>query len=168
MAKDETGKYDYNRFGAKGQRVGQAVYDIISQDQREQTAEETIFEFGPDFVKELETAVETGAKRFASPYYVLVLSKKEMWACNVMRNYFIPRQTFPRGTEMVQQYPNHTKTLYKIDAKKGDLKIIWSIPGHQECQIVAKNPGQYDPQLVEWIFQCYAGKLDIDIPLHLK
>lgn len=166
MAKEESKKYDYDRFGIKAQRVGQAVYDIISHDQPDQSAEETVFEFGPDFVKELEAAIENGRKHYASPFYVLVLSKKEMWACNLMRNYFIARQTFPLGTDMVQQYPNHMKTLYKIDANKGNVTIMWSIPGHQECQIVAKNPAQYDPQLVEWIFQCYAGKFDIDIAPH--
>jgi hypothetical protein len=167
MAKDESGKYDYNRFGAKGQRVGQAVLDILSKDQNEQTVEETLDEFGPDFIKELESTINNNIHKYASPFYVLVLSKKEMWACNLMRNYFIARQTNPLPTNLIQEYPNHMKTLYKVRSK-GEVSLVWCIPGHQDCQSVARNPGAYDQELVQWIFQYYAGKLDIDIPEHKR
>lgn len=166
MTKSDKDKYEYSRFGSKAQRVGQAVYDIISKDQPIQTAEETIFEFGPDFVKELEVSIETGRHKYDYPFYVLVLSKKEMWACNLMRNYFIPRQTYPHGTDLVKEYPNYIKTLYKVS--RNSVDIMWSVPGHQDCLSITKNPGQFDPDLVSWIFQCYAGKFDVDIPEHRK
>lgn len=163
MPKSADSKYNYNRFGQKGQRVGQAILDIVSKDQPSQTVEDTMVEFGPDYVKEFETAVNYGCKHFQSPFYVMVLSKKEMWACNLVRNYFIPRQTYPYGTETVIQYPNYTKTLYKVNANTQQIDILWSIPGHSDCQVIASNPSAYDPQLVQWIFQCYAGKFDIEV-----
>lgn len=163
MAKDTSGKYDYNRFGAKGQRVGQAILDIVSKDQVEQSAEDIVMEFGPEFEKEFRQAVAHGSKHYSDPFYVFVLSKKEMWACNLMRNFFIPRQTSPRGTDMIQQYPHYMKTLYKVYSNADKVDLVWSVPGHAECQVVARNPSQYDPELVQFIFQCYEGKLDREI-----
>jgi hypothetical protein len=154
-------KYDYNRFGKKGKRVGQAVVDILSKEQPEQTVEETIDAFGPDFVKELESTIESNKHRYQSPFYVLILTKKEMWACNVVRNFFIARQTYPLATDIIKDYPNHTKTLYKVNTDKGSLEIMWCLPGHQECQAIARNPGSFDRELVNWIFQCYAGQFDL-------
>ena len=154
-------KYDYNRFGKKGKRVGQAVVDILSKEQPEQTVEETLDAFGPDFVKELEATIKANAHKYQAPFYVLVLTKKEMWACNVVRNFFIARQTYPRGTDIVREYPNYTKTLYKVNSERGNVDIMWCVPGHQECQSVAKNPGAFDQELVNWVFQCYAGHFDL-------
>jgi len=166
MANQGNKKYEYNRFGSKGARAGQAVYDIISKDQPIQTVEETIFSFGPDFVKELEVAIESGHKKYQYPFYVLVLSKKEMWAANLMRNYFVPRQTYPFGTDLVREYPNYVKTLYKVSREA--VTVMWSVPGHQDCLSIARSPGSYDPELVNWIFQCYAGKFNVDIPEHKR
>lgn len=160
MSKD---KYEYNRFGSKGSRVGQAVTDILSKDQPEQTVEETISAFGPDFVKELERTIDANRNHYKSPFYVFILTKKEMWAVNVVRNFFIARQTAPHGLDMVKEYPNHMKTLFKVNSESGTLDLVWSIPGHQECISICKTPSSFDPQLVSWILQCYAGNLDIEV-----
>ena len=153
----ETDKYDYNRFGSKGKRVGQAVVDILANNPAPQTVEETIFEFGPDFAKELEKTIEDNRHRYKSPFYVLVLTKKEMWACNVVRNFFIARQTAPRSSSMVVEYPNYTKTLYKVNPKKGTVDALWSIPGHEECKSISKSPESFDPELLKWIKEAYSG-----------
>lgn len=148
-------KYNYNRFGSKGQRVGQAVVDILSKEQPSQTVEETIFAFGPDFADELSKTIEDNRHKYKSPFYILVLTKKEMWACNVVRNFFVARQTAPLSCDMVLQYPNHTKTLYKVDAEKGNIHAEWSIPGHQECLSISNSPSSFDPELVKWIEEAY-------------
>jgi len=155
----EEDKYAYDRFGSKGVRVGQAVYDIISKEQAPQTVEETIEAFGPDFAKELEKTINDNRHKYTSPFYVFVLTKKEMWACNLVRNFFIARQTAPNAQDMIWQYPNYLKTLYWVDQDKGRIEPKWSIPGHQECISIAKNPHMVDPTLVQWIKDAYAGKL---------
>jgi hypothetical protein len=148
-------KYDYNRFGSKGKRVGQAVVDILANNPAPQTVEETIEAFGPDFAKELEDTIEKNRHKYTSPFYVFVLTKKEMWACNVLRNLFIARQTDPLPEKMVIEYPNYLKTLYKVDADIGHVEPIWSIPGHQECISISRHPEMCDPQLVKWIDDTY-------------
>lgn len=153
-AKDD--KYIYNKFGSKGVRVGQAVYDIISKEQAPQTVEETIEAFGPDFSKEFQKTVENNINKYKSPFFVLVLTKKEMWACNMLRNFFIARQTAPFSHDMVIFFPNYTKTLYKVNSDKGDVSLLWSIPGHEECKSISKSPQSFDPQLVKWIQEAYS------------
>jgi hypothetical protein len=148
-------KYDYHRFGSKGKRVGQAVVDILSKEQPSQTVEETISAFGPDFANELAKTIDDNRHKYTSPFYVLVLTKKEMWACNVVRNFFIARQTAPRSQDMIIDYPNHTKTLYKVNDEKGSVGIEWSVPGHQECLSISQTPGSFDPQLIQWIKNAY-------------
>ena len=152
-------KYDYNRFGSKGKRVGQAVVDILSKEQAPQTVEETIEAFGPDFAKELEKTIEDNRHKYSSPFYVFVLTKKEMWACNLVRNFFIARQTAPKADQMIWDYPNFLKTLYEVNADKGKCEPKWSIPGHQECLSIARHPYMVDPTLCEWIISAYKGKL---------
>lgn len=150
-------KYEYKRFGCDAKRVGQAAIDILSKNQPDQTVEETLDEYGKDYVKHFETAVKDGSKRYVNPFHVLVLSNKEMWAPNVMRNWFIPRQTAPRAHEMIYDYPNHMKTLYKIDVVSGKAELLWTLPGKQDCQSIMKTPQSYSPDLVKWIMDAFSG-----------
>lgn len=153
-------KYDYNRFGSKGKRVGQAVYDILSKDQPYQSAGDTFDALAPRFVQELEDTIKNNEKKYDSPFYVIVFTNKEMWAPNVMRNWFIARQTAPRAMDMIHQYPHHVKTLYKVDSKEGSHKVQWTIPGFEDCKSILKNPQAHDPQLVTWIISAFEGSLD--------
>lgn len=157
----EKSKYDYDRFGKKGKRVGQAVVDILSKEQAPQTAEETLDALGPDFVKDLLQCAEDNQPKYGELFYILVLTKKEMWAANVVRNFFIARQTPPHALDLIKEYSNFTKTLYKVSVHEG-VSIVWSIPGHQECLSIMKTPQSFDESLVKWITEAYQGNLDRD------
>lgn len=153
-------KYHYNRRGSKGARVGQAVSDILSRPQPTYTVEEILEGMGPKFAQELEKSVNDSIDKFRSPFYIFVLTKKEMWADNIIRNWFVPRQTPPYASEMMRDYPNHTKTLYVINSDKGDLKVAWSIPAKEDCRSILKTPDTFNPELVQWIKDAKAKRLD--------
>ena len=153
-------KYDYNRFGVKAKRVGQAALDILAHDNPDQTVEQTLDAFGPDYARQMEECIDTNKTKFKDPFYILVLTKKEPWISNVLRNYFVGRQTPPHAFQMMEEYPNHTKTLYIVNARKGQVKLLWSLPGFADCITVAKNPHLYSPELVTWIGDCFSRKLD--------
>jgi hypothetical protein len=155
-------KYNYNRFGKKGVRVGQAVMDIISKDQPEYTVEDILDGMAEDFTKELTDTYEKNKKLYRNPFYVLVLTQKTMWAANVIRNFFIARQTPPHASDLERDYPNHTKTLYMFDSEKGQFKVIWSLPGIEEMKSVLRNPMPFHDDLVHWIYDFKDGKLDRD------
>lgn len=160
-------KYHYEKRGSKGARVGQAVADILSKDQPDYTVGEILDGFGIKFANELEQTINDNLDKYTSPFYVFVLTKKEFWADNVVRNWFVARQTPPRALEMMIQYPLHTKTLYVVNSSKGDLKAAWSIPGLEECRSILKTPNTFSPELVHWIQDCFQGKLDLDNYDHL-
>ena len=134
--------------------VGQAVYNLLSKDERAPTVEEIITGYADSFTKNIEEAVREGAKRYASPFYILVFSAKEMWAVNLVRNWFIGRQTPPHASVLYRTYPNHMKTLYRVDASQGELRLIWTIPGIEDCRSILRHQELYDPNLCRWILQC--------------
>lgn len=155
-------KYTYNKRGSKGARVGQAVADIHSKDQPNYTVGEILEGFGARFAKELEDTINNNMDKYESPFYVFALTKKEHWAENIVRNFFIARQTPPHALDMMIQFPGYTKTLYIVNSDRGDLKVAWSIPGWQECISILKTPEIYSQELVQWIKDCFNQKLDLD------
>jgi hypothetical protein len=162
MSEAPVDKYDYNRFGAKGKRVGQAVFDILSQPQQFQTVGDTLDAFGPDYAKQIEQCIHDNQGKYKNPFYIFVLTKKEFWANNVLRNWFIARQSPPHAFDMMEQYSNYTKTLYIVDSHKGNIKALWSLPSWDDCISIAKCPQKYDPELVKWVEDCFTRELDKD------
>lgn len=159
---DPNVKYAYDQLGSKGKRVGQAVLDVLAKDQPAQTAGDTLEAYGPDYAKQIEQCVQENQHKYKEAFYILVLSNKEMWATNVIRNWFIARQTPPHAFQLMEQYPNHTKTLYLVDAQKGRIEVVWCLPGWQDCLTIAKRPAIHNQQLVRWIEQCFSRKLNLD------
>jgi len=152
-------RYSYDRFNMKGARVGQAVYDILSAKEQTTTVEEIIDEYAHSFVKELEDTIKSNEHKYQKTFYVFVLSNKEMWALNVVRNWFVARATAPDALDMVAQYPNHSKILYAVDKDTNEVSLKWTIPGIQDCVSIMNHPQLYDPQLCKWIDECFKGKL---------
>ncbi len=155
-------KYKYQLGEMRGCRVGQAVKDILSTEHRSYTAGEIMEAWAPKYIKDLEQAIENGANQFQGIFYVFVLTSKEMWTDNVVRNWFVARQTAPYATDMINGFPNRTKTLYMVDPEKGRVKLVWTIPGVEEARSLLSNPGLYDPDLVSWTRDAFQGKLDLE------
>jgi hypothetical protein len=162
MSEEKEDKYAYNRLGSTGQRVGQAVVDILSTSQPDQTVGETLEAASPDFCKEMESCIENNKDKYKSPFYIFVLTKKEPWATNLVRNWIIARQTPPHAFEAMGQWANYTKTLYIVDSHRGNVKLLWSLPAFNECITIAKSPQSFDPDLVRWVEKCFTHELDRD------
>lgn len=158
----ENKRYQYDRFGSKGARVGQAVVDMLSQHQPVTTVGDVLEGYAPKFLEEFEKCINENKHKFDHPFYVFVLTTKEMWAENVVRNWFIARNTPPSPLGMMIEYSQRTKTLYLVDGKNGNVKLLWSLPGWEECKTILKNKQMYAPELVEWIGLCLEGKLERD------
>jgi len=158
----EPDKYAYNRFGTKGQRVGQAVIDLSRGQQAIQTVGDTLDAMGADFARKMEETIEANQGKYKDPFYIFVLTKKEFWANNVIRNWFIARQTAPHAFKSMEEFSNYTKTLYIVDASRGNIKCIWSLPSFDDCISIARDPLSFDPELVKWVEACFNEKLEKD------
>lgn len=159
-AKDK--RYSYDRFGMKGARVGQAVVDILSKDQPVQEVGETIEAMAPKYFEELMKAAENGRKVFDSPYYVVVVRKKETimgLVSNVLFHRYVTRQSKPLAKVLRNDYPNADHDVYEIDARSSNISLLWTLPTEQDSKTILKNKDQYDEKLVEAIQKFNAGTL---------
>jgi hypothetical protein len=143
-----------DQFKKKTSQVGKAVYEILSQKRPEVTTGEVLTESAKRYVEEMEATINSGIGRYELPFYIVVLTKKEPWALNVMRNWFIARQTEPSSVTLEQDYPNHQQTVYRFHNRgEPPIDILWSLPTPQDCQTVLDNPCLYHPQLLNWIVE---------------
>lgn len=155
----EKGKYSYDRFESKGQRVGQAVMDIL-KDPEEYQVEEILEELGKDWLDLIRQRAEEGKGKLQSPFYVLSLMKKalgQFGVANVLTHSARSFQTEFSMEKVMSAHPNATKTMFKIDTKAGEISLLWTVPGWEECRSVMKNPQIYDPQLVNWVSSCVSS-----------
>ena len=147
--------FDDSGSNRKTSKVGEAVYDILSKPQPQVEVGEIISEYASDYTKHVQEAVEKGAEQYQAPFYIVVLHKKEQWALNVIRNWFISRQTKPTAPAMWERFPNFMHTVYEYDGY--NLNLLWSLPSPQEARVILQNWDLYDPQLVEWVKDAFAG-----------
>lgn len=154
-------KYSYDRFGSKGVRVGQAVHDIVSQPQPSYTAEEILEEMGKGIATYIQQAAEKGCQEYDGNFYILHIFKKALGVHkieNVMSQKaicFKSRKWTPR--EVMEEHPHAAKTFYGIDKINGIIKLIWTVPGWEDCKSIKKNPKLYDPDLVKWVLEATDG-----------
>ena len=144
-------------------RLGQAVYDILSKEQNMQTVEETTEAMTPKYYEELMIAVDKGCKDFISPFYVVVVRKKETLAgqvMNVLKHQYVTRQTRPRAEFLRTNFPNADHDLYEINSESMSITLIYTLPTAQDSKTILKHPDLYDPQLVKWIKDYNNGVLD--------
>lgn len=141
-------------------KVGKAVHDILQKDNEDITVQEILDEFQHKYTQELEETIKIHIDKYEAPFYIVVLTKKEPWALNVVRNWFIARQTRPKVQFLREEFPTYMNTVYQVDKRSSELKILWSLPIKQDAEVVLKNRHLYDPHLVKWIEDCDSGALD--------
>lgn len=149
-----------DKLGKTSSKVGKAVHDILQKDQESISVEQILDEYQHKYVQEMEDVVNNNFHKYESPFYIVVLTKKEPWALNIMRNWFIARQTRPTTKFLREEFPTYMNTVYSVNKATHELKILWSLPIKQDADVVLKNPHLYDPQLVKWIQDCESGALD--------
>lgn len=140
-------------------RVGQAVYDIISKPQAAQTVEDTISEIEKSnvYYKELFKTIDDAKKIYDDPFYVVILRKKEFWALNVLRQWYISRQTRPHPKYLRETYPNHDHDVWKVNGL--DVYLEWTLPTAKDSESILTHKDLYDPDLVKWITEYNQGRL---------
>ena len=148
----EDTRYDYNRFGSKAKRVGQAVHDILSRGNFDNITAEDIAEARQEqYIKDLKEAAELGMKEFSSPFYVVYLFNKEPWSALVNRGRFVRRQSEPLPENMMSMFPYYNKDVWKIDSDRSSIDYLWSLPGYETFREILRHKDQYDPSLVKWM-----------------
>lgn len=130
--------------------VGKAVFDILEKDTHSYEVQEIIDEYSKSYTEEMRQCVSNNASHFESPFYIVVLHKKEPWALNVLRNYFVARQTKPDIKTMWTDYRHYMHTVYEFNKNTEKLNLLWSLPSPEEAKTILENWALYDAQLVKW------------------
>lgn len=142
--------------------VGQAAYDLLiraNATQEMQEVQETLDAMTPAYFAELEDCAKKNRRKYQGNFYIVCLRKKENFFINVLRQWFIARQTKPFASVLFRDYPNHDHDIWEIN-QSGDAKLLWSLPPAQEQQTIMKNSHLYHSDLVKWINDYHDGFLE--------
>ena len=146
----------------RSQTVGQAALNLLTKANsiyEMQEVQETVDAMTPAYYAELEDTIAKNRHKYESPFYVVCLRKKENFFINVLRQWFIARQTQPLACVLFRDYPNHDHDVWEIDSQ-GEPKLKWTLPPGQEMQTIMKNPHLYHSDLVSWIKKYQDGFLE--------
>lgn len=140
-------------------QVGKAVHNILSRENESQEVGETLEGMTPRYFQELFATIDANRDRFDNIFYVVVLRKKESWAVNVLRQWFVARQTLPSAQVLREDYPNHDHDVWRINTKESNVTLEWTLPTAQDSLTILANKNLYDQNLVKWIQQFNEGRL---------
>ncbi len=157
-------KYSYDRFGAKGARVGQAVLDLY--DNHQSTVEEVLYdmELGDGYRQTILDEFTRSKGHYPDKYFILSLTKHALGEMGVNNAFKTSARSFVlplKKGNVMNTHPNCMKVFYSVEASTEDIRLAWCLPGWEECKSILKNPNLYDPDLVGWIKEATA-------PLHSK
>ena len=118
--------------------------DVIAQ-QREMLS---------DYEKNFFIALERGKKQFQDDFYVVVITKKERLMDNVIRNYFLVRESCAT--------PEFDQIVYKYVKSNESIEILWTIPNKLACDSYRNSPLEVPKEekvLLNNILSFYDGSL---------
>jgi len=107
-----------------------------------------------DYEKNFFKAFERGKSQYQADFYVVVLTKQERLMDNVIRNYFIVRESCPT--------PNFDQIVYRCDHKKKSIDLLWTIPGKKTCNAYRHKlleVPEEERALLDCILSFYDGSL---------
>lgn len=149
-------------FEQRTQTVGQAALSLLAKAneiQEMQEVQDTLNAMTPAYFDELEDCIIKNRRKYSSAFYVICLRKKEHFFINVLRQWFIARQTKPFASVLFRDYPNYDHDIWEVQ-RSGEYKILWALPPAQEQRTIMKNPHLYHSDLVKWIEDYQEGILD--------
>jgi len=90
------------------------------------------------YENEINIAINKGLKKFPNKdFYITVLTFKDRLLKNVIRNYFITRESCPT--------PTYDQTVYKYHYKDKKIEFLWCIPARDICLLLMDNALYLDP-----------------------
>jgi hypothetical protein len=140
-------------------KVGEAVYKQLLKPTEMQSVGETLEAMTPRYYEGLLEAVNSCSGSYSCPFYVVVLRKKEPWALNVLRHWYVPRQTKPSAFVLREDYKNFDHDVWQVNGESRDISLMWTLPTKQDSDSILKNRWMYNEDLVKWIIQFNEGRL---------
>jgi len=133
--------------------VGAEAVDRLANKDMKQGIVDTEREANKEYIGEIQKCVDAH-KSWDNPFYVVVQQKKEQLLENVIRRYFIGRQSLPT--------PQWDQDVWRYDPKTGNLEYLWTLPDENTAKWMAGNPNDIHPeqhQLLHFVLDFLDKKL---------
>lgn len=139
----------------KRDTVGKISWDLLANSSvLDHSAEEQMKEQLDTYEANMFEAIERGKKDFPQDFYIVVETKKEPKMKNVIRNYFIVRQSCPT--------PQYDNSVYKYHYATEFCEFLWVLPSKQVYNMM-KNRALELPaeerQLLQFVLEDSDGTL---------
>jgi len=139
----------------KRDTVGKISWDLLANaNPLDHSAEEQMKEQLDTFEKEMYQAIDRGKKQFPQDFYIVVETKKEPKMKNVIRNYFIIRQSCPT--------PQYDNAVYKYHYIPDELEFLWVLPSRQIYNMMKERSLELpkeERQLLQFVLEDSDGTL---------
>jgi len=138
---------------SKKTTVGQEAVKRLANPDTKQGIVDTEREVNKDYFEEIQKCVDSH-KQWTEPFYVVIHYKKERTLHNVVRRYFLARQSLPT--------PQWNQDVWRYDPKSGDLRYLWTLPEEQTAMWMVGNPEEVPKEqyvLLAFILDFLDGKL---------
>jgi len=123
--------------------VGEEAVKRMLNPDSSQGIVDTQREMDKEYFNEIEKCVEAH-KSWDTPYYIVVHCKKEKLLENVIRRYFIGRQTLPT--------PQWDQTVWRYTPMTGDMQFLWVLPDENTAKWFAGNPQEVQQEHAELLW----------------
>lgn len=123
--------------------IGKVAYDLLQKPDYKQGVVDTQREVDKEFFSEIQKCVERKPHSdWKSPWYIIVLNRRERTMINVVRRQFLGRKTIPT--------PEYDQTVFRFYPSTGNLEFIWCIPDKNTTLWMYDNPGDV-PKEHDWL-----------------
>jgi hypothetical protein len=135
--------------------VGKISWDLLANASvLDHSAEEQMREQLDLYESNMLLAIDRGKKLYPKNFFIVVETKKEPKMKNVIRNYFIPRQSCPT--------PQYDEAVYQYDYLTDSLVFLWVLPSKQTYNMMKNNALELpteERQLLQFVLEDADGTL---------
>ena len=107
-----------------------------------------------NYEQHIYETIEHGKKDYLKDFFIVVITKKERLMHNVLRNYFVVRETCPT--------PDYDQTVYHYHRDAEYVEFLWTLPSKDTYNLFKDNVLQIAPEergLLQFILMDSDGEL---------
>lgn len=140
----------------KPKTVGKIATDLLINANETHSVTEQMQENLSEYDKNIYECIELGKKEYTGDFYLVVITKNEKLLQNVLRHYFLSRQSCPS--------PQYDEAVYKYHSSEERVEFLWVVPSKQTCEYFVVNSLQIpeeERQLLDFVLRFTNGDLNL-------
>ncbi len=134
--------------------VGERYLEVAYKEPASRDPIELQREMQKEYVDNLIQCVEHYRKDNRHDFFIVSITKREPLMPNILRNYFLARNTCPT--------PDYDQSAFFYSYKDEQIAYLWTVPDRDTCFMLRDHAFQvsdYEKQLLEFVLQFFDGTL---------